>query len=149
MKPSLCIAFMMMATTIGGFLGCSCGSHLDSSQFLGVWVATEGSPPQQGKIELFPDGRFSATNIPLLIVIGPHATQPTGGGSGSWSFVKGHNGPDIQLVFAQLPDRTSGFAVPIHISGRKPEDIRLFFWKGEAGEDRFEFIRQQPPSLCW
>jgi len=140
---ALALAFSM---TLFTGLGCSSRQQLDATRFFGMWAAVERNDAGLPTIEFFQDGTFTATNLPLSVVIGPRASQPTGGGSGTWKLVEGRNGPDIQLAFAQLADRTSGFAIPIHISGRKSTDLRLFFWKGEAGEARLEFVRQSSPK---
>lgn len=135
MKMFLFLISMSMTLMVAIITGCEGNNRLNSTQFVGVWIAVG-----DGKLELFQDGRFAATNLPLSIVIGPHASTLFGGGSGTWNLVKGRNGPDIQLAFDRLAEHTNGYAVSVHISGRKPDNLRLFFWKGEAGEDRFEFV---------
>ena len=148
--PLLSVLLLSVTVTAIVTTGCSDGKF-DDAEVFGVWTATEDSRTEEARIAgitFLSNGKFTATNLPLRIIIDPVEIEPIGSGQGKWTLTNAKSGWDILLSFDQLGDRTNGFATPIHVSGRNVRERRLFFWVGEAGEDRFQFVRENalPPA---
>lgn len=116
---------------------------------IGTW--RNGSSAQL----IFEDnGRFSGQALSAIFLFGHTSFSDNKNnpilfdGSGIWELEKAPDGWDIRARFTSnsIPSKV-GYTLPIFVSkGRTFESndpVSIFLWKGEEGDERYEFIKQQ------
>lgn len=136
-----CVAMKTIVRLIGG--GCAallagCITTATRDDIVGRWLASNDG----AVLEFLDSGRFSAKSLPGYLLFGPGHEAERLDGAGTWGLREGPMGTEVELGFDAIGDRHQGFGIPIKVAGRGAS-MRLFFWKGQEGGERFEFEKQR------
>jgi uncharacterized protein (DUF2147 family) len=146
MIATLCLCVSVMA---------SCAQwSIKASDIVGTWVEHRDSKLVAGsrplaRFTFTSDGRFEVTNLPRRFIDREMRRDDfitSIDGAGTWQlnqydpYRNQYGSVELHFAFGTLG--TSGYNMPILISTYG--QTTLFFWLGEEGEGRFEFVKGTP-----